>query len=210
MGTAERRARERAEREEKILDAARALFVRHGYEAVTLRRIAQEIEYAPSMIYSFFKDKEALMRKLCERDFAALAEAFTQSLQTADPVQRIQQMGHIYVDFAVKYPNHYKLMFMTPPLVEPTAEELSRRGDPVYDGHAALKKAVEAALASGNLRPEYQDSELVAQTLWAGVHGVASLHIVMADDPWIDWRALDARTKAMTDALLHGFLAKLD
>jgi AcrR family transcriptional regulator len=54
MGTAERRARERAELEEKILDAARALFICYGYDAVTLRRIAQEIEYAPSVIYSYF------------------------------------------------------------------------------------------------------------------------------------------------------------
>ena len=207
MGTAERRARERAELEEKILDAARTLFVHHGYAAVTLRRIAKEIEYTPSVIYSYFKDKDTLIRTLCECDFAAFTEAFAKVLQITDPIRRIHHMGQIYVDFAVKHPNHYKLMFMTPLPVEPTAEELSRKGDPLYDGYAALKKAVEDALAGGYLRSDYQDTELVAQILWAGVHGVASLHIVMVNAPWIDWRALETRTQAMTNALLHGLLA---
>lgn len=207
MGIAERRARERAELEEKILDAARALFIRHGYQAVTLRRIAQEIEYAPSVIYSYFKDKDALMRTICEHDFATFTEAFAQALQMADPVQRIRQMGQSYIEFAVKHPNQYKLMFITPLPVEPSAEDLSRKGDPLLDGYAALQQAVAEAIAAGCLRSRHRDAELAAQILWAGMHGVASLHIALAHDPWIDWRTLEARMQGMLDALFYGLLA---
>jgi len=207
MGIAERRARERAELEEKILDAARALFIQHGYQAVTLRRIAQEIEYAPSVIYSYFKDKDALMRTICEHDFATFTEAFAQALQMADPVQRIRQMGQSYIEFAVNHPNQYKLMFMTPLPVEPSAEDLSRKGDPLLDGYAALQQAVAEAIAAGCLRSRHRDAELAAQILWAGVHGVASLHIALAHDPWIDWRTLEARMQGMLDALFYGLLA---
>jgi AcrR family transcriptional regulator len=210
MGIAERRSRERAELQEKILDTARTLFARHGYEAVTLRLIAEEIEYAPSVIYSFFKDKEALIRTICEHDFAALAEAFVQSLQITDPIERIRQMGQIYIEFAVRHPNHYRLMFMTPSPVEPSAAELSLKGDPLHDGYAALKQAVEEAIKGGYLRFECQDLELAAQTLWAGVHGVASLHIVLVDDPWFEWQPLEIRAQTMIDGLLHGLVISPD
>jgi AcrR family transcriptional regulator len=146
------------------------------------------------------------MRTLCERDFAALADAFAQVQETADPLERIEQIGRIYIDFAVQHPNHYKLMFLTPAPVEPTAEVLGRQGGPRYDGYAALKTALEEALASGCLRPDYQDLELVAQTLWAGVHGVASLQIALDNDPGIAWRALATRSQMMTELLLHGLV----
>ena len=73
MGIKERREREKAEIREKILDAARDLFVSEGYEAVSMRKIADRIEYSPTAIYLHFKDKEAVMRELCDLDFLALA-----------------------------------------------------------------------------------------------------------------------------------------
>ena len=73
MGTAERRERERQELRVRILDAARELFAEQGYDAVTMREIADRIEYSPTAIYFHFKDKEALLRELCDTDFATLA-----------------------------------------------------------------------------------------------------------------------------------------
>jgi hypothetical protein len=83
---------------------------------------------------------------------------------------------------------------------------LSLKGDPLHDGYAALKQAVEEAIKGGYLRFEYQDLELAAQTLWAAVHGVASLHIVLVDDPWFEWRPLEVRAQAMIAGLLHGLV----
>jgi len=62
MGIIERRERERKAVRKKILDAARELFVAEGYDAVTMRRIAETIEYSPTAIYFHFKDKETLIR----------------------------------------------------------------------------------------------------------------------------------------------------
>ena len=72
MGLAARRERERFEVREKILDATRTLLATHGYDGVTMRKIAQAIEYSPTVIYSHFKDKQALIDALFELDYAAL------------------------------------------------------------------------------------------------------------------------------------------
>ena len=66
MGTKERRERERRELRRKILDAARALFVEQGYDAVTMRKIAQAIEYSPTAIYLHFRDKKAVINAICD------------------------------------------------------------------------------------------------------------------------------------------------
>ena len=65
MGVRERRDREREEIRTRILDAARELFATEGYEAVTMRRIADRIEYSATAIYFHFRDKEALLQELC-------------------------------------------------------------------------------------------------------------------------------------------------
>src|SRR5919204_1809076 len=112
--TKERRAREREETRGKILDAAREMFVDQGIEAVTMRAIADRIEYTPTAIYYHFRDKRALIEELCALDFRALARAFGRIGRIEDPVERLRRIGLAYVDFALGHPSHYRFMFMTP------------------------------------------------------------------------------------------------
>jgi AcrR family transcriptional regulator len=65
MRLQERRERQRQSLRKQILDAARELFTELGYEAVSMRRIADKIGYSPTTIYLHFADKEALVRELC-------------------------------------------------------------------------------------------------------------------------------------------------
>src|SRR5688500_5144228 len=113
MGTIERRERERLEMRARIMDAARDLFAREGYEAVSMRRIAEAIEYSPTAIYVHFRDKQDLMFQICQADFVALAQGVAELQQVKDPIERIKRMGHAYIWFGVQHPNHYRLMFMT-------------------------------------------------------------------------------------------------
>src|ERR1700760_2352956 len=105
MGTKERREREKDATRDKIMSAARDLFAQEGYEAVSMRKIADAIEYSPTAIYVHFKDKEALLRELVSADFAKLAGVFIELAKIADPIERIRQIGHSYVKFALAYPN---------------------------------------------------------------------------------------------------------
>jgi AcrR family transcriptional regulator len=205
LGTRERREREREEVREKILDAARELFVHEGYEAVTMRKIAQRIEYSPTAIYLHFKDKQQILRELCDRDFAELARQFSAIARIADPIERLQSTGRAYIEFAIAYPNHYRLMFMTPrPPFGEEAESAIEKGNPEQDAYAFLKAILAECAAAGRLRPELADLDLLTQTVWAAAHGVASLHIAKESDDWVDFRPIPERARQVLDVLLHG------
>lgn len=165
MGITERREREREEVRLKILDGARELFATEGYDKVTMRRIADAIEYSPTTIYHHFEDKDDLVRALCEREFAQLL-AVLPAAAPADPVEWIRQLGRAYAAFGIAYPNHYRFMFMTPH----REHELSEPGQMAYD---LLRSAVQKAIEAG--RFVTQDIDAAAQVLWASLHGVVAL-----------------------------------
>jgi len=207
MGVKERRAREKSETRDKILDAARELFVTEGYDGVSMRRVAEKIEYSPTAIYVYFADKQELFHELCQQDYSRLAEVFQSSSMSTDPVERLKQIGGTYIEFGMRYPNHYKFMFMTPhPAHEPNEEDREVMGNPEMDAYAFLKWAVQQAIDAGRLREEFQDAELISQTLWAAVHGVISLHIAKCSDTWVDWRPLEQRAQLMLEATLRGLV----
>ncbi|MFZ1052259.1 MAG: TetR/AcrR family transcriptional regulator [Candidatus Sulfotelmatobacter sp.] len=207
MGVKERRARERSETRDKILDAARELFVTEGYEGVSMRRVAEKIEYSPTAIYVHFADKQELFHELCQQDYARLAEVFQSSAMSSDPIERLKQIGSTYTEFGVRYPNHYKFMFMTQhPPHEPDEVDRKIMGNPEVDAYAFLKWAVQQAIDAGCLREELQDAELISQTLWAAIHGVISLDIAKCTDPWVDWRPLQQRAELMLDVTLRGLV----
>jgi len=207
MGVKERREREKSETRDKILDAARELFVTEGYEGVSMRRVAEKIEYSPTAIYVYFADKNELFHELCRQDFARLQEVMQSAEMPADPVERLRQIGRSYIQFGVRFPNHYVFMFMTPHLPqEPDEEDREIMGNPEEDAYAMLKWAVQEAINAGSFRQGVQDAELVSQTLWASVHGVISLNIAKCKDPWVEWRPLEDRAEMMLDITLRGLL----
>jgi len=208
MGIVERRERERLETREKILDAARELFVSEGYEGVSMRKVAQKIEYSPTAIYVHFQDKEQLFLELCHSDYRRLAESFGQLAQIADPVERLRRIGFAYMEFGIENPNHYRMMFMTshPPLADDATEKKMGKGNPEEDAYEFLCQTVQEALDAGAFRPELTDADLIAQTLWAGVHGVVSLQIAKCQDDWVTWSSLKDRADLIIQGLMQCLL----
>jgi len=207
LGTAERRERERHELRGRILDAARELFAEQGYDAVTMRNIADRIEYSPTALYFHFKDKQDLLRELCDTDFRNLADGFQKIARLADPIDRLRQIGRAYVEFAIDHPNHYRLMFMTPhPEGMTSADSRLARGNPEEDAYAFLRATVVEAIAAGRLRPEWKDADLVSQLVWAGAHGVVSLHIAKRGDDWVEWRDTRRTAHALIEIMIRGLV----
>ena len=206
MGVKERKQRERSEVRERILEAALEFFATEGHEGVTMRALADAIEYTPPVIYSHFQDKDAIIRELCNRQLRVLAKAFGPISAVPDPVERLRGIGRAYVDFALEHPSHFRFMFLTAHPFPPDADDNLHRGDPQEDAYAFLKHTVEAAIASRQLRPEYTDAEELTQMCWAAAHGVVALQNVRGSDSWVDWR--DARTTAynLLDAVLRGIV----
>ena len=207
MGVKERRERERSETRDKILDAARELFGEHGYDGVSMRQVAERIEYSPTAIYVHFTDKEDLFHQLCQEDFARLAAEFQSTPLPADPIERIKQIGRSYIAFGMQYPNHYKLMFMTPhPGGELDECDQKIKGNPEVDAYALLVQTVHEAMAERRFRSGFTNADLIAQTLWSAVHGVISLDIAKRHDHWVEWRPLAERQEVMLEITVRGML----
>jgi AcrR family transcriptional regulator len=201
-----RRDREKAELRGKILDTARAMFAAEGYEAVTMRGIAKEIGYTATALYYHFPDKHSLLVELCNQDFLTLAGYLQRIGRIADPVERVRKMGLAYVNFGMEYPQHYRLMFMTPQPVTDGTDKKIEKGNPDQDAYAFLQSAVAEAHAAGSFRKDIKDPELVSQMFWASVHGIVALHLTKCKDDWIDWRTPAKTAQLQTDALFRGLL----
>jgi AcrR family transcriptional regulator len=105
MGMRERRARQRKSLRQQILDAASELFVRDGFENVSMRRIADKIEYSPTTIYLYFHDKAELLDQVCQETFARLLEVLSKIMdQPGDPLERLARGLHTYIDLAWRIP----------------------------------------------------------------------------------------------------------
>lgn len=207
MGSKERRMREREDVRTRILDAARELFVKRGYEATTMRAIADRIEFTPTAIYHHFENKEALLREICLMDFAQLAGTFQRIGRIADPIERLERLGQAYVEFALAQPMHYELMFMMQrPAVKPASPE--EREDPAANAYAFLRETCAEAIAAGLLRPEFSDPDTVAQMLWSSVHGIVSLQITKCKDEWVNFRDVRETAAKIRAVMLEGITAR--
>ncbi|WCJ58979.1 TetR/AcrR family transcriptional regulator [Fontisphaera persica] len=200
------RERRRVALREQILEAARDLFVSRGYEAVTMRELADRIGYTATALYYHFPDKASLLHELCRRDFLALQSFFQKLAQVKDPVERLRQAGLAYVRFGLEHPQHYRFMFMTP-YPEPAPHEVDiAQGDPSQDSYAFLRQAVEEAIQAGRFLPQYRDAEQVAQMLWAAMHGLVALHLSCRDSRWLSWRPTRRTAELMAETMLRGML----
>lgn len=205
-----RRNREREDTRQRMLDVAREMFVRQGYDATTMRAIADRMDYTATALYHHFPSKDDLLRELCECDFRALAASFAQIGRIPDPIERIRRIGEAYVDFALKHAMQYQLMFLTPrPVLEMKGG--ITRGDPGEDAYAFLRDTWAEAIAAGRVRPEFQDPDELAQMAWAALHGLLSLHIVKPistqdGKPWLEWREGRKTALRLSEALIRGLL----
>src|SRR3974390_747218 len=102
MGVKERKAREKTHLRQEILMAASELFVKEGFENVSMRRIAEKIEYSPTTIYLYFKDKAELLEQVCHDTFSRLIVHLSRiTEQPGDPVDRLRRGLVAYVKFGL-------------------------------------------------------------------------------------------------------------
>jgi AcrR family transcriptional regulator len=198
VGIAERRERERDEVRQKILQAAQELFATEGYDRVTMRRVAEAIEYSPTTIYLHFKDKNELVHSLCQQNFEQLIEALGSEGPTTDPIEALKQMGIAYTRFGLTYPNHYRFMFLTP----------------FGEGHAPspagqqsfqlLRDAVAKGVAARRFRLD--DVDTVAQILWSSLHGAVSLLITYGRDKFPCAPAVPDLVERVAENSMRGLL----
>jgi len=184
VGVQERRARQKKFLRQEILDAASELFVREGYENVSMRRIAEKIEYSPTTIYLHFRDKAELLEQVCQETFGRLSKVLARiQEQPRDPMERLKHGLVAYIRFGLENPHHYRATFMMPVPEEFVARKRAKpdAGQQAFD---FLRRTVSDCVSAGKFRKI--DVELASQTFWGGIHGVTSLLITHgAAFPWV-------------------------
>lgn len=176
MGIKERKERHKEDLKVRILEAAKKLFVTKGYEATSIRKIAAEIEFSPTTIYLYYKDKTDISYALHQEGFNLLRERFAALAYVEQPFERLKAMGRAYIQFAFDHPDFYELMFvMKEPMHYLEAhhpEEDWPEGERVFD---ALMQTIAGCQQDGYFT-DIPTTEM-AMLAWSTVHGLCSLHI---------------------------------
>jgi AcrR family transcriptional regulator len=175
MGVLERRAREKEALRTRILDATSKLIIEEGFENLSIRRIAERIEYSPATIYLYFKDKAELIAAICEEAFSEMLETIGQACEsTPDPVEGLRRGLRAYIDFGIRHPSHYLIVFGTSSLVD--HQNTSEPNDLGMQTYGLLKRGIQACIDSGTIPPS--DVEIASRVTWMAIHGITSMAIM--------------------------------
>ena len=175
MGVSERRIRERLDTRQSILATARELFLLKGFEATTIRNIAEKIEYSPSTIYQHFKDKNEIFYTIHSEAFAELVRYLNASEMHKNPMDQLIALGQIYIQFALENPELYDLMF----IMEAPIDFLNYLEDANWiEGKMAfdyLKSVIANCIQQGLIKET--DLESLSYLIWSTVHGLVTISI---------------------------------
>ncbi|WP_342712435.1 TetR/AcrR family transcriptional regulator [Bradyrhizobium sp. B124] len=163
MGTAERKGRDRAAREHRIVAAARVIAEREGWDGVTIRRLADEIEYSQPVLYSHFKNRDAIVAAVAVEGFKELTVALREAASGSTGRNALKNVALAYLAFALDRPALYDAMF-----VLPTDLRFAEAGT-----RPELRAGFEALAAV--VAPFCVEVADVTETFWAALHGLAAL-----------------------------------
>ncbi|MEE2850298.1 MAG: TetR/AcrR family transcriptional regulator [Pseudomonadota bacterium] len=186
----------------EILAAAERIFVEHGYEGATIRKIADEVGLSSTALYMHFPDKGAILQEICRDAFARLiASNAAVADEAAPPEQRLRRMIEGYIDFGFAHPNAYRLIYLTRPVeAREGAQDAARElGSSLF---TTLEATVGDAVTAGRMKG---DPATIAQAIWAAAHGIVSLMITKPYFPWSDRQAL---VRTTLDALFAGLIER--
>ena len=191
---------EGASRRGEILDAAKHLFAQEGVAHVTMRKIGAAVGVSPTALYMHFADKDTLLAAIAQDTFAELVERLEKSRTEAlTPLAGFRAGLRAYITFGLDRPDEYRLTFMT---------RLFRRDNPntcavgmADRSFAILQEGLTELMACGCFRP--RPPELLAETIWAMVHGTTALLLDQAENLQA---GADALIESMLDVLISGLL----
>lgn len=181
LGPKERKEREREERRELILSTATDIIATEGIDSLSVRKIANKIEYSPSIIYHYFKDKDDILNQLMKRGYQKILNALASAQGPADnPEQKLEKLIRNYINVALQMPDEYMTVQLntSPAILEHTSS--------LFKGASARKPAL--GILFQCLKDIYKDKnlddnliELTAQVIAAGSFGLIIRLIIEKD-----------------------------
>ncbi|MBF8300177.1 MAG: tetR-type protein [Acidobacteria bacterium] len=200
MGTKERHQRERDRTREAILTAARELFVTQGYRNVSMRKVAERIEYSPAAIYSYFPSKDDIFFELAEEGFRLLAGCGLASAGgAADPLERLRRGLWAFYEFSKSHPEYFDLMFVDRSV--PSLSQDFQRFEFFQETTARAEADIRACIERGQFSNALNPASAL-HVLWVGMLGAATIGLAQRLAPGED---PDALAHDLLEAMLAGF-----
>ena len=207
MGIEERKERQRRSLRQEILSAALDVFANEGYHQLSMRKLAEKIEYSPTTIYLHFKDKAELFECVCEQTFSQLCDVLSKIVvSTADPLEAFEKSCRAYVDFGLQHPDQYTVAFLldsgqrSTPLAP---DEVLQKYPKAMEAFYQLRGGVAECMAKGRFAEG--DPDVMSQVVWAALHGLTALLIVKPSFPWCDRNTLiDVSIQTMVRSMRPG------
>src|SRR5687767_11066470 len=204
MGTKERQQRDRDRLQQSILTAARELFITEGYRNVSMRKIADRIEYSPAAIYSYFPAKDDIFFALAEEGFRLLVGHAQQTAQdVADPLERLRRGLWAFYEFSKAHPEYFELMFLdrSVPSLSQDFQRFEFFQETTLRAEADIRSCIERGDFAAGLNPA-----AALHVLWVGMLGAATIGLAQRLAPGED---PDALAHDLLETILAGFGTKI-
>jgi AcrR family transcriptional regulator len=161
---------------DRILQEAKALFLREGFEQTSMRKIASKVGCSPTTLYLYFDSKSDITYALHQEGFQLLSEKFKVLQHVEHPFERLKAMGRIYLQFAEEHADYYQLMFVLEDPMDYLQKELDK---PLWEEGRALFDVLEATIRQCQAHGYFLDLDAqgTAMLAWSTVHGLGSLYI---------------------------------
>jgi AcrR family transcriptional regulator len=173
MGIAERKLRQKEEVRTSILNAAWQIVAEDGWQALSIRKIAEAIEYSVPVIYDHFASKEAILLEFTKQGFRMLNEELIKAKKrSTDPEKQIEAMAYSYWEFAFEHKAYYQVMYG---LGMPTCETVSQITEVAAFSSLILQPIKEVIAQNGN---KNTDPVLKLHTFWSLLHGLISINMM--------------------------------
>jgi AcrR family transcriptional regulator len=185
VGIPERKQREKQNLRQRVLEVAEELFVTDGYRNVSMRKIAETIEYSPTTIYRLFRNKADIMNHLLARGYDGVYRRYEKILarRPASPLETLNRVITEYVKYALDNPNHYELWFKTGQIELIDHQLRMRHGDWSHRVYHVWLERIDECKAEG-LLPD-RETLVLFQLIWGSVIGMISLRIHHPRFPWL-------------------------
>ena len=210
MAIPSRAVRKREELQRRILREAREMVVAEGFQALSMRKLAERADCALGTLYLYFKNRDDIARHLWTEGFGLLVEALSPSATIADPSERMHAFARAYIDFGLNHKATYHLLFMEDPkFSEGTTYTQGFPAGTIDPGTQALGflLGLVSDLKTAGLVPQSANNFQLAETFWTGLHGIVGLQITCSLFLQTDPQQLAA---GLVESLLKGWAALAD
>ena len=200
MGISERRLRQKEEVRSNILATAWQIVKEEGWQALSIRKIADAIEYSVPVVYDHFVNKECILVEFAREGFCLLAKKMQQAKNKhTDPAQQLKAMADAYWNFAFKNKEYYQVMFS---LGIPCSEIDNCNCLPEKISFRSLVTDSISAILVKNKRTDIS-TFLKSHTFWSVIHGLISIKMMRTSDVSEDLN------KMVMDDAIEGFIKNL-